>query len=253
MIQMRFLAILALLTACAAHAQEKPRLTFDVAVIRPSQPGIRDGGIKPLPGGFGYVAQNVSVKLMISLMYDVPGRQIQGAPEWLDTDRYDIEDKADRAYGRDDLHLLFQHLLEDRFHLKLHKDIKQGPVYALVVDSSNKMSVNNSPEDFHIPISYANPDVAAGTRVSMSYFAWWLGLQLQQDGRPVIDKTGLTGHYDFKLSFAPVRPPDQAPADRQDFPTLFEALKQQLGLKLLPQTGPITFLVIDHIERPSEN
>src|ERR1700742_1839255 len=89
----RSLCLLALL----AHGQEKSNLlTFDVAAIRPAQPTDR-GGIKPMPGGDGYSVQNMPVKIMMSLMYKVPARQIKGAPDWLDSDRYDIEAKADHA------------------------------------------------------------------------------------------------------------------------------------------------------------
>ena len=77
-------AVIGLMLLSLAYGQEKPaRLTFDVAVIRPSDPGARGGGIKRLPGGNGYLVQNVPVKAMISLMYKVPGRQITGGPDWL--------------------------------------------------------------------------------------------------------------------------------------------------------------------------
>src|ERR1700733_7469068 len=85
----------ALVSLSLADGQEKSaRLTFDVAVIRPSQPGVRGGGIKPLPGGNGYLVQNVPVKAMISLMYKVPGRQITDGPDWLNNEGYDIEAKG---------------------------------------------------------------------------------------------------------------------------------------------------------------
>src|ERR1700733_9277632 len=188
------LCILALL----AHRQEKSSsLTFEVAAVGPAQPAER-GGIKPMPGGDGYLVQNMPVKIMISLMYKVPARQIKGAPDWLDTDRYDIEAKADHAYSVDDLHIMFQNLLADRFNLKFHKDIKEGPVYALTVDKPGlKMKVNDSPQDFNIPMNFRGTGVAVGVRVPMSYFCWWLGQQLQNDERPVIDLTGLDKNYDF--------------------------------------------------------
>jgi uncharacterized protein (TIGR03435 family) len=241
------------------YGQEKPiRLTFDVASIRPSKPGEQGGAIKPLPGGNGYSAQNISVKLMISLMYRVPIRQITGGPDWLDTDHFDVQAKADHAYSIEDLHVMFQNLLADRFNLKFHKETKEGPVYALMVDKAgSKMKLNESAQDFQIPITFGKGNAFVGTRVPMQYLSWWLGLQLQDEQRPVIDQTGLNGTYDFTLSFAPPNPPnvqkDNLPAELMNRPSIFEALKEQLGLRLQPQKGAAEYYVVDHIDKPSDN
>ncbi len=244
--------------ASTTHAQDKPRLTFEVASIHLTKPGTIQGGIKALPGGHGYTAQNIPVKLMISLMYKVPMRHIEGGPAWMDDDRYDIEARADGAYSIDDLHTMFQNLLADRFNLKFHKDAREGNVYALSVDPAGlKMKVNESAQDFNIPIIPRDQTTFVGTRVPMVYLAWFLGQQLQRDERPVIDKTGLTGNYDFTLSFLPPLPPDLSkedlPADIRDKPSLFDAVRDQLGLKLEAQRGPVERYVIDHIDRPSAN
>jgi uncharacterized protein (TIGR03435 family) len=124
-------AAIGLMLSPLAIAQDKPiRLTFDVASIKASQPDVPGGGIKPMPNGNGYVAQNVSVRLIISLMYQVPLRQVTGGPDWLDSDHYDIQAKADHAYNKDDLHEMFRNLLADRFNLKFHKETREGPLYA---------------------------------------------------------------------------------------------------------------------------
>jgi len=113
--------IVGLMFTSFAHPQNKPtRLTFDVATIRPSKQTDRNGGIKALPGGNGYTAQNIPVKLMISLMYKVPMRQITGGPDWLAGDRYNVEAKTDGSYNIDELHTMYQNLLADRFNLKFH-------------------------------------------------------------------------------------------------------------------------------------
>ena len=240
-------------------AQEPPpRLTFEVASIRPSNPEARNGFIRALPGGYGYAAQNMPVKVMISLMYKVPERQIKGGPEWLSTARYDVEAKADKAYNLDDLHTMFQNLLADRFNLKFHTETKEGNVYSLTVEKAGlKMKPNTSEQDFLIPIQFGNDGSSVGKRVPMPYLCWWLGQQLRFDERPVVDNTGLTGNFDFTLTFAPQLPPDvpreNLPPDAQDRPSIFEALKQQLGLRLQPEKGPVPYLVIDRIERPSPN
>ena len=240
-----------------AQGQEKAAsLTFDVAAIRLSQPGTRNGSIKPMPGGNGYVVQNMSVRSMIALMYKVPGQQITGGPAWLDDDHYDIEAKADHTYSLDDLHVMFQNLLADRFNLKFHTEIKEGPVYVLMVEKSgSKMKVNESDQDFKIPISSPQFFVFVGTRVTMPYLCWWLAQQLREEERPVINQTGLDKNYDFKLSFAPDLhvPREKWPPDLQDRPLLFDALKEQLGLKLQAQKAPVEYYVIDHVEKPSAN
>jgi uncharacterized protein (TIGR03435 family) len=240
-------AAVGLTTTPLLHGQEKPaRLTFEVVSIRPSKPGGRGGGIKPQPGGQEYKAENVPVKLMISLMYKVPIRQITGGPGWLDNDFYDVDAKADHSYNLDDLHVMFQNLLADEFKLKFHKETKEGPVYALMLDKSgSKMKINESAQDFEIPIQGGPGGVLIGKRVPMQYLCWMLGQMLQRDERPVIDK------------FAPELPPDfpkeNLPPGFLDRPSIFDALRQQLGLKLEAQKGPVEYYVIDHVEKPAEN
>jgi uncharacterized protein (TIGR03435 family) len=155
---------------------------------------------------------------------------------------------------------MYKNLLADRFKLKFHWETREGPVYWLTVDKSGlKMKVNSSPEPLKVPISgdALNPDGFIGHSAAMEYLTWFLGQRLQQDGRPVIDKTGLTGYYDFKLSYLPELPPDfprdRLPPDAADRPNIFQALREQLGLRLEPQKGPAPYFVIDHVERPAEN
>lgn len=235
-----------------------PRLTFEVASIHPTKPGTVNGMVKPLPGGLGYTSRNIPIKLIFSLMYRVPMRQISGAPDWLGSDTYDIEAKADHAYSVDDLHVMFQNLLVDRLGLKFHKETREGPVYALAVSPSGfRMKPNSTPENFEIPMNFGADGGMIGKRVPMPYLCWFLGQQLQGDQRPVVDLTGLSGFYDFTLLFAPQLPPDvprdSLPPGLLDRPSLFEAVKQQLGLTLTAQKGPVDYYVIDHVERPSEN
>jgi uncharacterized protein (TIGR03435 family) len=233
------------------------RLTFDVASIHPSKPGQVDGGIKPIPGGHGYTARNIPLKLMISLMFKVPEREIRGGPEWLTNDRWDIEARADASYSIDDLHTMFQNLLADRFQLKFHKEAQTGNIYALTVDPAGlKLTPNTTPQHYSIPMN-GGPAHIVGAGVPMNYFTWWLGQQLRDESRPVVDQTGLTGYYDFTLSFQPILPPDQTadtlPPELRDLPTIFTALRDQLGLKLTPTKGSFDIFVVDRVERASEN
>lgn len=254
--------LIPLLFIALLHGQEKPaRLTFDVASIKPFKPapGARGGGIKQMAGGIGYLASGVPARLIISVMYRMPVTRIKGGPGWLDTDLWEIEAKADKAYDSDDLHTMFKNLLADEFKLRFHEESKEGPVYVLSVDRGGpKMKVNDNPPDFEIPIGGGPGGVTTGRRVPMEYLCYWLGLvPLRLDERPVLDKTGLKGNYDFTLLFLPDLPPgvdkDQLPAKFLDRPNIYDALKQQLGLKLESQKGPVPTMVIDSVEKPAEN
>ncbi|HEX8879061.1 MAG TPA: TIGR03435 family protein [Candidatus Acidoferrum sp.] len=243
---------------CQRKTDMAPRLEFEVASIKPSNPNADGGGIKPLPGGQTYVAKNAPVKLMIRLMFHLNNRQISGGPSWLATDLYDVDAKADGPHTIDELHLMFQNLLIDRFKLQFHKEMRTLPAYELVVDKSGpKLKENHSPEHFDIPVTPGGFGKLEATHCSMSYFAWTLSNRLDQ---PVIDQTGLAQFYDFKLEWTPEPPPGLAgrpdaaanlpPANGPD---IFTALREQLGLKLESHKGPVEVMVIDHVERPSEN
>jgi uncharacterized protein (TIGR03435 family) len=235
------------------------RLTFEVASVKPSKPGAPDGAMKVLPGGQEFVAQNFPLRLMIARMHLVPARQVIGGPDWMDSGLWDIQAKADRpGYTREQMLEMLGHLLEDDFKLKMRKDAKEGPVYALTVDKSGlKMKANQSPEDFEIPVQGGPGGITVGKRVAMDRLCLLLGSFLQNDGRPVIDKTGLTGYYDFTLSFLPELPPgfdkEKLPAEMQSRPSLFEAVRSQLGLRLEATKGPVEYYVIEHIEKPEGN
>jgi uncharacterized protein (TIGR03435 family) len=137
------------------------------------------------------------------------------------------------------------------------------PAYELVVDKSGpKLTENDSPEHYDIPIQRTGLGKLQATRCSMSYFSWILSQGLD---RPVLDQTGLSQHYDFKLVWTPEPPPDIGvrrdaganPPPRELPPTsgpdIFTALREELGLKLESHKGPVDVMVIDHVERPSAN
>jgi uncharacterized protein (TIGR03435 family) len=242
----------------AQQPDPRGRLEFEVASVRLSKPDQQGGAIKAMANGAGYTATGVPVKLMIALMYRVPMRQIKNAPDWLEKDRYDVEAKADKVYNLDDLHTMYQNMLADRFKLKFHMETKEGNAYVLSVDKGGlKMKENTQPQDYNIPIQFAGIGVMNGVRVPMPYFCWNLAQLLQDDERPVADVTGLKGNYDFKLTFLPRNLPEEIknnlPQDVLDRPSLFDALREQMGLKLTAEKGPVSYLVIDHVERPTEN
>ena len=254
--------ILSVFVTVAAVPQLQPaakRPEFEVATIKPSAPlkgGSDFAGIRPLPGGQSYTAKNVPVRLVIRLMYHRSEHQLSGGPSWINTDRWDIDAKADHPASVDELHVMFQNLLIDRFHLQFHYDTKEMSVYALTVDKGgSRMKVNDSPEPYDFPIKPIDRGKLAGQRCSMSYLTWFLS-QIPMIDRPVVDKTSLPGFYDFTFEWTPEGPKiggasDGGPA--VEGPSLFTALREQLGLRLEPQKAPVQVMAIDHIERPSEN
>lgn len=241
-----------------ARGQAQSPLEFDVVSVKPGAPGGRGGGIRPLPGGQTYIAENVPVKLIIKLMFHLTDNQISGGPSWLDTDRYDIQAKAARPSTLDQLHQMFQRLLVERFNLRFHRETKEMATYELIVDKGgSKMKLNETPDDFRdFSLRAAGRGKMIAEREPMSHFIWFLAQQL---GRPVIDKTGLGRAYDFTLEWVPesvgvkgaIEARD-APVD-QDGPSLLTALKEQLGLRLESHKGPVEVLVIDGAEKPSTN
>lgn len=247
--------ILAAFSASAALLLfAQPRLEFEVASLKPSAPGQTNGIIRPMPGNQRYVGTNVPLRVLMTVAYTVTDRQISGGPAWLTTDTFDIDAKAARPGSIDDLHLMLQHLLEDRFHLKLRREKKEQAVWDLVPDKTGPKLTEHDPADKNYPPIAGGARGIQGTNVTMDYFAFFLSRIVD---RGVIDKTGLQARYDVKLEFAqPARVNGAAPeaADaNSDAPTIFTALKEQLGLKLVASKGPVEYLVIEHAEKPSEN
>ena len=178
-----------------------PRLEFEVASIKPSKAGGDGGGIKPLPGGRTYTATNVRVKLMIKQMFHLNISQTTGGPSQLDTDMYDVEAKANGPTSIDELLLMFQNLLVDRFKVKYPKETLTIGAHELVINKSGtKFKENPNPEHFDIPFRPTGFGNIEATHCSMPYFSWVLSSRLD---RPVINRTGLTQFYDFKLKWSP--------------------------------------------------
>ena len=188
------LGLILLSTAALAQTPSLPTLEqtdlqFEVAPIRPAKPDAPFGSIKAAASGDGYTAEAEPVRPMISLMFRIPECQIKG-PDWIEKDRFDIKAKADRKYTIDDLHAMYQNMLIDRFKLKYRLDTKDANAFVLTVDKGgSKMTPNNKPEDFSIPWSPLGYGSIKGIRVPISYLYWQLGQILQNDERPVIDKS----------------------------------------------------------------
>jgi uncharacterized protein (TIGR03435 family) len=245
----------------SASGQDAPELRFEVASVKRSTPGETGCVLRPSPGGERYVATCVPLRPIITTAYWIRPDQVTGGPSWVDSEPYDITGVASRPSSILDLHTMMQNLLVERFKLQLHHDTKEMPAYVLVVDKKGVKNLKSHPagaaSDLKIDQSRDGLHEKWNAQYTpMDYLVWRLSFL----DRPVINQTGLQGNYDFDLAFTdePLLEPqgktatDSGPLD-QSGPTLFEALQNQLGLKLEARKAPVDILVIDHAERPSAN
>src|SRR4051812_24070030 len=126
----------ALIAPDPTHAQTPASLAFEVASLKPSQPGGRGGGIRPSPGGERYVATNIPLRMYLMVAWRLKVDQIVGGPDWVDNDRFDMNAKAEKPSSVDDLHTMLQNLLVERFKLRFHRDVRELPAYVLTVEKS---------------------------------------------------------------------------------------------------------------------
>lgn len=222
---------------------------FEVATIKPSPPqseGRTSTRMSTDTDTGKLLYSNVNLKELIGKAYKVQKYLING-PEWLETGRFDIVAKFLPHSPEEQVPLMLQALLADRFKLALHREAKVLPVYALTVAGNGpKFKATETASGISNNTTRTQQHVVA--KVSMEGFAEFLS---GQAGRPVQDKTGLTGAYEMTLDWAN----DNAPAGSDpSLPSLFTALQEQLGLKLAAAKGPVETLVLDHVNRtPAEN
>jgi len=235
-------------------AQSAKPLEFEVASVKTNQSGQRGGGISSLGGGL-FRATNIPLRILIATAYDVNIDQVSGGPDWLGSERYDVDAKPDHLATTEQIHLMLQNLLMERFGLVLRRETKEISVLALVLDKrAPKIRAHEGPEvDFGIRPGDKGQVLFTG--VSMRRFSQFLSTRL---GMTVIDRSGLAGVYDFELAWAPDEPqrnegPESAPQPDPSGVGIFTAVREQLGLKLVPEKGPVEFLNITHVERPSAN
>jgi uncharacterized protein (TIGR03435 family) len=255
---------------CAQETGVAPR--FDVAIIRLSTACTGGGSEKLSPGRFGL--RCVSLRQVIRVAWGDVDRfpearppDVFGGPGWLDTDRYDIEATAlgnpglDRMYGP-----MTRLLLEERFHLKLHDEVRELPVFNLTVLKNSagvKMTrdVSCVPVDLRTvlqsppPPNYCGRNTTTNGRTTIfnGYgvtIPEFIERGLKSLDRPVIDRTRLAGRFDIRLEFLPA---DALNSTDNSRPSVFTAVQEQLGLRLSAATGPVQVHVIDHIDRPSPN
>jgi uncharacterized protein (TIGR03435 family) len=233
-----------------ATPQGEPDISFEVISVRPSPVYNRTQFEFP-PGG-RFIAHNTTVHTLVVLAYDAREFQIKGEPGWMNADRYDISAKPARPLpAKDEMRTMLRGMLRERFKLVVREETREMPVYALVVGKDGSR-LRESSDDSTLTLD-GGRGRAVGTKVTMALFSQFLS---QQVDRGVVDRTGLTGRYDVKLSWTPdVNPgmPDGGPLAQVQGPSLFSALQEQMGLRLESQRGPVKFFVVTGGQRPTEN
>lgn len=229
---------------------------FEVASIRRNTLESRPWLVPPTDGRF--TATNVTLKLLIGVGWS---QKVTGGPSWVSTDGYDVSAKEPEGNLSDDkFSLMMQNLLKDRFRLRVHTELRPTTVYVLKsarsglklpeANSESCLTGSNTPEaDPRMKCGSMNvtPELILNEKISMEWFTGVLGEVL---GRPVLNETGFAGSFKVHLEFAPM---DPIAIDNNRKPSIFSVLEQQLGLKIESQRGTEEILVIDHVERPSEN
>jgi len=235
-----FLVALAMF-ASALWCQTATRPEFEVASVKVNS---SMGGMSrwnPEHGNF--TAENASLKQLIGFAYHLPGSLISG-PGWLDSARFDINAKGKGDAPDSQVRLMLQSLLADRFHLKGHRETKEGAVYFLTVMSGG---LKAQPAD---QPSAPFPKLPPGTRAGVLQDPHTTMAELAQGltnlaKRPVVDRTGVQGEYRVMVWYGD--------NPETDAPDLFTALQEQVGVQVKSQKVPVDVLVVDRAEMPSEN
>jgi uncharacterized protein (TIGR03435 family) len=222
------------------------RPAFEVASVKLHQPapGPFRSSSSVEAGGIDFT--NVNLKGCIRQAYDIQTYRISGGPDWLAEERYDIVAKAASAVPKARLMLMLQTLLEDRFQLKLHRETKELPIYALVV-AKNGPKIHAGKEEGETEIG-GGAHLIDSRGMTMKALAGVLSRLSPQVDLPVFDMTGLRGVFDVTLDFEA-----DEKSDADSGQSIFTALQEQLGLKLEPRKGPVETLVIDHAVKPADN
>lgn len=216
--------------------------------------------VRTLPGG--RLSAIAPVKLLVMYAYGLQHSEIVGGPDWINRDRYEIDAKAGQNSSRGELMGMLQNLLQQRFQLKVHREMRETSIYSLIVARGRRMLTASKSEcsasesdtspsaaDSAIPcgqmriVPLGSAVRMEGDRVPLSELIRVLAVTLDE---PVVDKTDLSGLFDVRLHFGLQGPESQEPS-------VFSALQEQLGLKLESSKGAAKFLVIDQVERPSAN
>lgn len=264
----RLVLVLVAVGSFGQPPETRPKFdAFEVATIKPTAPDWSGGRFIRMQSADRFVARNHALRTLLAAAYELHPHAIVGGPAWTDSDRYDILAKTPGTVrpNLNEQMAMLRKLLTDRFKLTFHRGSKELPIYALTVAKTgaklkeSAASQDASPEGPPPLVFVISPQLVRlpGHNASMSELA--SVMQRAALDRPVVDKTGISGRYDFDLEWTPDesqfggvlgRP---ASSDDSGKPGLFAAIQQQLGLRLEATRGMVALLVIDHVERPSEN
>ena len=213
--------------------------------MKPSRDRNADSNLDSTTGRL--TATNITVRELIRVAYGVKDYQMERAPHWIDDDRFDIAAKSSVGKtSREELGMQIQGLLTNRFRLTAHRETRQGSIFLLVVDKAgSKLRPHDEGTGSRARTTCGH---LSGMRLTADVIATVLSRQLERD---VVNRTALAGKYDFELSWTPDAGPCAGSAE--GLPSIFGAIEQQMGLKLESAKGPVEVLVIDRVERPTEN
>lgn len=270
-----------LLFAVTAAAQSPARTEFDAASIKRHVPEGQGGGVRTMPDG-SLVATNMTLMQVLVNAYPSQAGEYIGLPEWVRAERYDIAVRPPAGATRDQMRGMWQALAADRMKLVAHDETDERPIYNLVLAHADRRlgpnlkkstrdcdAERSAPAQPGAPPTFPTSDAEFLESCGMRYgngrmlgggmTMEVLARQLRDlAGRVVRDRTGMTGFYVVDFTFAPAGQTGgsaalSAAADPNEAVSVFTALQEQLGLKLESDKMPIQHVVIDHIERPSEN
>jgi len=260
----RRVGLMACLSIGAYGQAAAPGPEFEVASVRLNQSRNR-GSIEFPPGRERFTATNIPLAAIIMVAYNLTVRQISGSSPILG-ERYDIAAKADHTVRPDEMLRMLQALLANRFKLVVRLETREVPVWALTVGKGGP-KLRQSDAVITEAAVPRTPARAGGTEPRSGYlifknesmpdFAWALSRTAAIGDRVVVDQTGLKGNYDFDLIFERDSPPPVGSDVREPSPqqgaSIFSAIQEQLGLKLEAARAPVEFLIVEHVERPTEN
>lgn len=234
--------LVALLATLCVYGQQK--LEFDVASVKPSPDGEQSGFSLDTRNG-RFSARNIDVFHLIEVAYRLNDLRLPDVPSWTKSARFDIQAQAadPGATSDDQVLVMLQALLEDRFQLKFHRVMREQTAYALSADGRG-LKLSPAGEAQNGTLRLGNVDAPS---ISMKTLTALLEFELE---RPVVDRTGVTSNFAIRLEWASRKIAADAESAK---PSLVTALREQLGLKLEATKAPLEVVVIDRVERPSEN
>jgi uncharacterized protein (TIGR03435 family) len=273
---MRRIAILILILTAALTAQQPAAPAFDVVSIRVIPPNAppgasRDQYFSPILPGGEYIDSRTNLMVLICFAYNCknPDKQMLGLPNWAKNQSYAIAAKPADGFAvpppaqyREQLRLMMRAMLADRFHLRLHTENRPESIYKLEVAKGGLKLKEVDPPVPPVPtgnVSTATrPDGGIRMIAKKSTMERLIVSLTGLTGKSVVDETGLTGYYDFDVTWkGPVLPDGQAPETRygsaEVVGVLISNLQSEFGLRLATATGPVEYWVIDHVDPPTEN